>query len=160
MYGGYEPPPESEAGDIDAERRASELEFDSFSGGIQMNVSEAYAPPKDTDVQSQVENIGNIENMENNQTNENDDLRVGGLATPALTKKQTTSNSSIESPLNGMSIKDLRRMAEANGIPGAAELRKKELIQALRNTVSTIINTTEPPAEIMSFDEIAAPDAI
>lgn len=152
----YEPPPDSEAGDIDAERRASELEFDSFSGGstgIEMKVVETYAPPpSDPVVQPPVEPVA--------EPVENDDLRVGGLAAPVPSKKAavaSTSDASIESPLNSMSIKDLRRMAEANGIPGAGELRKKELISALRNKVSTIIN--EPPMQVLSFDDIDAPNA-
>jgi hypothetical protein len=157
----YEPPPESEAGDIDAERRASELEFESFSGsspGIEMNVTETYAPPpSDAVMQPPVEKV--VEPVA--EPVENDDLRVGGLAAPVPSKKSTTgttSDASIESPLNSMSIKDLRRMAEANGIPGAGELRKKELIAALRNKVSTIIN--EPaPMQVLSFDDIDAPNA-
>jgi len=153
----YEPPPDSEAGDIDAERRASELEFETFSGGssgIQMNVVETYAPPpSDAIVPPPAEQVA--------EPVENEDLRVGGLAAPVSSKKATvatTSDASIESPLNGMSIKDLRRMAEANGIPGAAELRKKDLIAALRSKVSTIIN--EPaPMQVLSFDDIDAPNA-
>jgi hypothetical protein len=152
----YEPPPDSEAGDIDAERRASELEFESFSGsspGIEMKVTDTYAPPpSDAVVQPSPEPVA--------EPVENDDLRVGGLAAPVSSKKTTTatSDASIESPLNSMSIKDLRRMAEANGIPGAGELRKKELIAALRNKVSTIIN--EPaPMQVLSFDDIDAPNA-
>jgi hypothetical protein len=155
----YEPPPDSEAGDIDAERRASELEFDSFSGGssgIEMKVVETYAPPpSDASVQPPVEQVAEPVA----EPVENDDLRVGGLAAPVPSKKAiATSDASIESPLNSMSIKDLRRMAEANGIPGAGELRKKELITALRNKVSTIIN--EPaPMQVLSFDDIDAPNA-
>jgi len=151
----YEPPPDSVAGDIDAERRASELEFDSFSGGVQMQVNETYAPPPDTVIPV-------VQDMPEEET-VSEDLRVGGLASPAApaVKKQSTSDASIESPLNSMSIKELRRMADANGIPGAAELRKKELITALRNKVSTIINTGEPVAapQVLSFDDIDAPNS-
>jgi hypothetical protein len=154
----YEPPPDSVAGDIDAERRASELEFDSFSGGVQMQVNESYAPPEET-VKPVVQELP-VGAQEEEVISE--DLRVGGLAAPPpAVKKQTTNDASIESPLNGMSIKDLRRMAEANGIPGAAELRKKDLITALRNKVSTIINNAEPadaPPHVISFDDIDAPN--
>jgi len=151
----YEPPPDSVAGDIDAERRASELEFDSFSGGVQMQVKESYAPPEETVT------IPVVEAPPPEEENISDDLRVGGLAAPPpAVKKQTTSDASIESPLNSLSIKELRRMAEANGIPGAAELRKKELITALRNKVSTIINNAEPAEapHVLSFDDIDAPN--
>ena len=79
-----------------------------------------------------------------------------------------------------MSLTDLRRMAEANNIPGAAEARKRDLIRALRNTVGKIIgsdggngtdrssgtdrsNSKTKPAQkavmegILSFDDIQAP---
>jgi len=152
----YEPPPDSVAGDIDAERRASELEFDSFSGGVQMQVNESYAPPAEAVQPLMTSQLPEEEII-------NEDLRVGGLAAPPapVVKKQSTSDASIESPLNSMSIKELRRMAEANGIPGASELRKKELITALRNKVSTIINDVEPVEvpNVISFDDIDAPNS-
>jgi len=69
-----------------------------------------------------------------------------------------------------MSLSDLRRMAEANNIPGFAEARKRDLIRALRNTVGKIIGSEsgsgkakEKPAPkavmegILSFDDIQAP---
>jgi hypothetical protein len=65
-----------------------------------------------------------------------------------------------------MSLTDLRRMAEANNIPGAAEARKRDLIRALRNTVGKIIGSessskkSAPKAVmegILSFDDIQAP---
>jgi hypothetical protein len=65
-----------------------------------------------------------------------------------------------------MSIKDLRRMAEANNIPGANELKKKDLIKALRDKVGTIISndadgapSAEAPLQTLSFDDIDAPNA-
>jgi hypothetical protein len=130
----YAPPPESIAGDLDQERVASENEFEPFSG----RSSDVVVPaPVDLTVTEVV----------------HDDLQPGGLAEPAATKKK--SSAAIESPLNGMSLKELKRMAEANNIPGASEMRKKELISALRDKVSTIINEETP--QVMSFDEIASP---
>lgn len=137
----YAPPPESVAGDLEAERMASEVEFDSFSG----------APPP---VQQAV-----VEPV-------NDELQPGGLASGESKK---LSDTSIESPLASLSIKDLRRMAEANGIPGSSELKKRDLIRALREKVSTIVNPGSGSAsavdagsddgpKIISFDDIAAPD--
>ena len=127
----YAPPPESVAGDLEAERLVTEMEFDTFSGSAPIQ------PLKEDDIKERVP----------------DELQPGGLASGLSDKKE--SDSSIESPLSGMSIKELRRMAEANGIPGSGELRKKELIRALRDKVSGIIN--EPKTNVISFDEIDAP---
>jgi hypothetical protein len=141
----YAPPPESVAGDLEAERMASELEFDSFSGVNVAHVEEQHTSPV-TYVEPPV----------------NDDLQPGGLASPDAGKR--VNDTSIESPLNSMSIKELRRMAEANGIPGSSELKKKDLVRALREKVSTIVNPAAVAAaaddgpKIISFDDIAAPD--
>jgi len=130
----YAPPPESVAGDLEAERLVTEMEFESFSGS---------APAKEENRQSQKEQVAEV----------SDELQPGGLASASSDKKE--GDSSIESPLSAMSIKELRRMAEANGIPGSGELRKKELIRALRDKVSGIINEAKP--NVISFDEIDAP---
>ena len=57
-------------------------------------------------------------------------------------------------------------MAEANNIPGANELKKKDLIKALRDKVGTIISndadgapSAEAPLQTLSFDDIDAPNA-
>jgi hypothetical protein len=160
----YAPPPESVAGDIEAERMASEIEFDNFAGardasGASPNISENYAaPPEDS---------GEL----NSSDTPVDDLQPGGLAVPANSapsKKRPANtietDSTVESPLSSMSIKDLRRMAEANNIPGANELKKKDLIKALRDKVGTIISNeqsaaVEPPLQTLSFDDIDAPSA-
>jgi len=137
----YAPPPESVAGDLEAERMASEMEFDSFAGT-------APTTTVPTTVQTQVP----------------DELQPGGLASGESKK---VSDTSIESPLASMSIKDLRRMAEANGIPGSSELKKRDLIRSLRDKVSTIVNpgsasvadaSNDDAPRIISFDDIAAPD--
>lgn len=128
----YAPPPESIAGDLEAERLNTEMEFESFSGST--SVQPMKEEPK--------ERVAEV----------SDDLQPGGLASAAEKKE---SDSAIESPLSAMSIKELRRMAEANGIPGSGELRKKELIRALRDKVSGIIQESTP--NVISFDEIDAP---
>jgi hypothetical protein len=46
-------------------------------------------------------------------------------------------------------------MAAANNIPGASEMKKKDLIRLLRDKVSNLINDDGP--QVMSFDEIASP---
>ena len=146
----YAPPPESIAGDLEQERLASENEFEPFSGRSSSNVIKeqvevsAYMPPPPE--QSAPE------------SNISDDLQPGGLAQPAavLTKKSASASASaIESPLNGLSLKELKTMAAANNIPGASEMKKKDLIRALRDKVSNLI--TEDAPQVMSFDEIASP---
>jgi len=167
----YAPPPESVAGDLEAERMASEIEFENFSGandasGVNIRVSENYAPPPNDDKRG---------SNDFDAPEVGDDLQPGGLAVPAsaapATKKRSIAppsdvDASVESPLSSMSIKDLRRMAEANNIPGANELKKKDLIKALRDKVGTIISNetdgaaaAEAPLQTLSFDDIDAPAA-
>lgn len=49
---------------------------------------------------------------------------------------RTPASSSSAQPLESMPVKELRRLAEQRGIAGVAELRKKELLAALRQQVS------------------------
>jgi uncharacterized spore protein YtfJ len=74
-----------------------------------------------------------------------------------------------------MTIKELRRMAEVNNIPGSADMKKSALIKALRNTVGQIIGQGQEQeqeqgqgqeqgtgplnvkAGVISFDDIGAP---
>jgi hypothetical protein len=153
----YNPPPESVAGDLEAERLASEIEFEPFAGEnnnsdhsqhmehIEHVVETVYSePPEDSTKHVEV----------------NDDLQPGGLASGAsVDSKQVDvfTDSAIESPLSSMSIKELRRMAEANNIPGSAELKKRDLIRALRDKVGQIIGTGSKDSNVLSFDDIGAP---
>ena len=136
----YAPPPESIAGDLELERMASQNEFEPFVGSVTTNEvpeKSSYAPPVEQPVPETV----------------SDDLQPGGLAEAAVSTKK--SSSAIESPLNGLSLKELKTMATANNIPGASEMKKKELIRALRDKVSNLINEDAP--QVLSFDEIASP---
>jgi hypothetical protein len=68
-------------------------------------------------------NINNFVKMvEVPATSEMEDLQPGGVG----------SGSVVASSLDNMSLKELRRLAQQRGIRGANELRKKELIQAIR----------------------------
>jgi len=143
----YSAPPESVAGDIEAERMASEIEFESFSGA--------------SDISTQIDDV-TVYASPTEDKKEEDDLQPGGLAHIQDVKKVSAfSDSSIESPLSSMSIKELRRMAEANNIPGASELRKKDLIKALRDKVGQIIadEQIKEPEGVLSFDDINAPNS-
>jgi hypothetical protein len=51
--------------------------------------------------------------------------------------------------LEGLPLKELRRMATERGISGAAELKKKEVIAALRNTVTAPAPVEEKTVEVM-----------
>ena len=140
----YAPPPESVAGDIEAERLASEVEFTTFAGE-----KEYSQPPEEEPVKESAQEP-------------NDDLQPGGLANPADndTKKRSEAAdaASLDSPLNSLSIKELRRMAEANNIPGASEMRKRDLVRVLRNKVSSIMNSSDQP-QVISLDNIDAPNS-
>jgi hypothetical protein len=144
MQESYAPPPESIAGDLEAERNASEEEFENFSGSLQMKPMPMPEDSKPVEVP--------------------DELQPGGLAQAASgneTKNvKVETDASIESPLSSLGLKDLRRMAEAQGIPGFNELKKKDLIRALRDKVSGLINNSsqqEAQPQIISFDMIDAP---
>lgn len=148
----YNPPPESVAGDLEAERLASEVEFEPFAGenNAPSTVETVYAePPEDSG------------NQEGGRNEVNDDLQPGGLASVSSSsnakKIEVFSDSALESPLSSMSIKELRRMAEANNIPGSVELRKKDLIKALRDKVGQIIGNEQSQEQVLSFDDIGAP---
>jgi hypothetical protein len=148
----YAPPPESVAGDLEQEMLQTEQEFTEYSGANQQQQQQQ---------QQQQESALLSENLDqlNVDSFVQDDLQPGGLASPQFEKKRSSeSDSTIESPLSSMSIKELRRMAEANNIPGAGELRKKDLIRALRDKVSSILkNDTSSQSKVISFDEIDAP---
>jgi len=134
----YNPPPESIAGDLDAERLASEVEFEPFSGENIASDTPIYTSPQE------------------DNTVTSDDLQPGGLASADVKKVTAFSDTSIESPLASMSIKELRRMAEANNIPGSAEMRKRDLIKLLRDKVGQIIGQEQE--KIISFDDVGAPN--
>jgi hypothetical protein len=132
------------AGDLDAERRVSEEEFGSFSGEAPLKPfnHEPVQPFKEPEQKQDVP----------------DDLQPGGLAVPAEGTKRVTveSDNAVESPLSGMSLKELRRMAESQSVPGFNEMKKKDLIRALRDKVNGIIHNDDQP-RMMTFDEIDAP---
>ena len=57
---------------------------------------------------------------------EDDDLQPGGVGSGVAPP-------SYSSSLDSMSVKELRRLAQQKGISGAAEMKKKELIVAIRS---------------------------
>ena len=160
---------------MEAERLASEIEFEVFSGASDDTHRDNYLAPLEDGSDEGNEGSGSSGGSDgyggngsndgsggNGNSDENDELQPGGLALADDTKKVSAfSDSSIESPLSSMSIKELRRMAEANNIPGSAELRKKDLIKALRDKVGQIISGEQPKDNggVLSFDEIEAPNA-
>jgi Rho termination factor, N-terminal domain len=139
----YQPPPESVAGDLEAERLDTETEFETFA---QPKPVENYAPPPELIVAEQLEEV-------------NDDLQPGApIQTESKKKTAEQDASGLDSPLNSLSIKELRSMAEANSIPGASEMRKRDLVRVLRSKVSRIINNSGPE-NVLSLDAIDAPSS-
>jgi Rho termination factor, N-terminal domain len=57
--------------------------------------------------------------------------------TPTV-QQQPSSSNSFASSLDGMSTKELRRLAEQRGIQGVHDLKKKDLLSALRNQVTPL----------------------
>jgi hypothetical protein len=71
---------------------------------------------------------------------------------------RTPAGSSAQ-PLESMPVKELRRLAEQRGITGVAELRKKELLAALRQQVSgggTVAATLDLTVEHADATEVEA----
>ena len=74
-------------------------------------------------------------------------------ASPIVTSTTTAavpSSSSSSESLESMPVKELRRLAEQRGITGSSELRKKELLAALRQQVVPALQASEPqvPAQV------------
>ena len=79
------------------------------------------------------------------------------VPTPQVQKKDETSSSSVSESLESMPVKELRRLAEQRGMTGVSELRKKELLAALRNQVSASVSaptTLSAPSEPVKEVEV------
>lgn len=61
----------------------------------------------------------------------------GSMLTPEKKMSATNSVGSNAEALESMPVKELRRLAEQRGISGAADMRKKEILSALRNQVTS-----------------------
>ena len=83
---------------------------------------------------------------------------VTSVAAPAPAPAAPASVSSASTPaLDGMPLKELRRLGEQRGIVGAAEMRKKELLAALRHQVlSTVTDTTTASDKVLDLDAVEA----
>jgi hypothetical protein len=60
-----------------------------------------------------------------NEPEKSDDLQPGGIGSGV-------SDQALSSALDGMQVKELRRLAEQRGITGVKEKKRKELIEAIR----------------------------
>lgn len=67
-----------------------------------------------------------------------DDLQPGGAHTSKMIPIQTGSN-----VLEGMTLKELRRLGEQRGVSGAASMKKAQLLSALRETPNTVVEPFE-----------------
>ena len=75
-----------------------------------------------------------------------------GREEPAATGPRTPES------LESMPVKELRRLAEQRGIAGAAEMRKKEILSALRQQIApATVERTLDLAEIVKEDAEAVP---
>jgi hypothetical protein len=54
-----------------------------------------------------------------------------------------------------MPVKELRRLAEQRGFPGAAEMRKKEILSALRNQVGNGSDSSSRTVEVERTMDLA-----
>jgi len=61
--------------------------------------------------------------------------------------------------LEGMPLKELRRLGEQRGVVGAAEMRKKELLAALRQQVTAPAPVEEGATKELDLDAVEAEDA-
>jgi len=67
--------------------------------------------------------------------------------TTSATASSSSSSSASSESLESMPVKELRRLAEQRGITGSSELRKKELLAALRQQVAPQAAAEQPVEE-------------
>ena len=89
----------------------------------EMQIDETSAPFDEVPSSSMADYVKMAEE-DNSSTAGSDPLAVGGIASSGLV--------SVNSTLDGMTIKELRRLGQQRGVPGANELKKKDLIAAIR----------------------------
>lgn len=102
------------------------------------------------------QNVSTIEEKDNgNEKGSEKEIEKEMDLSPAPYVNSTTSFSSassvvssatVQNPLEGLPLKELRRMGEQKGIIGAVEMRKKELLVALREITVKSFNVPEEPA--------------
>lgn len=147
----YAPAPGSVMSDDDAEILNDDLHM-TLSGDLSSN---DFAPIKQesptleiSNSNSSSSNLFSINNeiieLENTNENVNDDLQPGGVGSGI---KETIKTGS--SAYDGMTLKELRRLAENRGINGAKDMRKQALIDALRTAATSgTFNLTEGVLEL------------
>jgi len=89
------------------------------------------------------ESVAASESQNVASANESEQFRELFMA-PATAATATVTSASDVSSLDGMPVKDLRRLAEQRGIPNASELRKKEILSALKAQIAP--PSAGPPA--------------
>ena len=57
---------------------------------------------------------------------------------PSQSQSQSQKENQSQESLESMPVKELRRLAEQRGLTGVSELRKKELLAALRNQITSV----------------------
>ena len=67
---------------------------------------------------------------------------------PAISQIVTEVPAINQESLESMPVKELRRLAEQRGLTGVSELRKKELIAALRNLITPPVTEVEKENEV------------
>lgn len=74
-----------------------------------------------------------------------DDLQPGGASTGVSDVKEVATGSGI---LEGMTLKELRRLGEQRGISGAASMKKAALVVALREAPRAIVQPFEATIDL------------
>jgi hypothetical protein len=86
------------------------------------------------------------------------ELFIGGTSVADTPEKKMSSSNSVSSnteALESMPVKELRRLAEQRGISGAADMRKKEILSALRNQVGSSSGTSGTTVEVERTMDLA-----
>jgi hypothetical protein len=131
----YPPAPPSEIGEEDADLLEESLRKEIEEPMILQSVSEDEVDAIDTIEEEKPMETRTIEFDLEAKSEENlhplmqempeDDLQPGGVGSGTTT--------SYTSSLESMSVKELRRLAAQKGISGAGEMKKKDLITAIRS---------------------------
>jgi hypothetical protein len=134
----YPPAPPSEIGEEDADLLEETLrkEADSVPDTVDMNINMDISEDLHDDIQDDIhasfddgtheKEIAIEEGQHPLMTLQEDELQPGGVGSGV-------GNVSYSSSLDSMSVKELRRLAVQKGISGAAEMKKKDLVVAIRS---------------------------
>ncbi len=109
-------------------------------------------------VPSDLQPGGRIEGVAVEETSSGEQFREL-FAQPVVTTNTTTTTTAAPlsegMALEGMAVKELRRLAEQRGIPNASELRKKEILSALKSQIAAPSTSGVQVEKMLDLTEVS-----